>query len=193
MEIHREPQETNLDHHLTDEQFTELLLGAIPASIQKHLTACSECCVEAERVCAAIGDFAEQSRLWAERRASARPMQAPVRPSISSWLLRPQAWMAAAMTIALVAGIGMMLRRDHAQPVQQAAAALQPTATAPPVVTAKAQPTVNLSAKTLKADNALLSAIDGELRADESTPASMYDLNVASHSARNKTSKRTSN
>jgi hypothetical protein len=171
--------ETNREGHLTDEQFTELLMGTRPAWVQAHLKEYAECCEEAERVSGAIGDFAQQSRLWAERRAAAWPMQAPDRQPTFPWLHRPQAWTAAALAIALVAGIGISLRKEHARPVQPAVA--------------KAQPAATVSPATLKADNELLSAIDGELRADESTPASLYGLDTDSSGGRTKSAKRASN
>jgi hypothetical protein len=50
-----------------------------------------------------------------------------------------------------------------------------------------------VSPATLKADNALLSAIDGELRADDSTPATLYGLSATSRSARARAPKRIAN
>ena len=184
--------------HLTDEQFTELLIGSRPAWVQAHLVECAACREEAERVSGAIGDFAQQSLLWAERRAAFRPVQTTERKPAFAWLVRPQAWMGAALTIALAVGIGMTLRRDHTQPVQQAAATAQ--ADAAKTQAAKVQPVVvkvQAEAKagraTLKADNALLTAIDGELRADESTPASLYGLEATSYRTGTRSVKRTSN
>jgi hypothetical protein len=58
---------------------------------------------------------------------------------------------------------------------------------------AQVGPAPVVSPATLKADNELLSAIDGELRADASTPASVYGLTAATHGARSKAAKRMSN
>lgn len=156
--------------HLTDAQFTELLLGTNPPAVRAHLDACPQCAKEAEQVSGAITGFEQQSRLWAERRAASSSALTPGRESASSWLHRPQAWTAAALALALATGIGISVR--HNQPVQRAAAAA-PAPTTP-------QP----SPATLKADNDLLTAIDGELRADDSTSASVYGLTTASHSSR---------
>ena len=94
----------------------------------------------------------------------------------------------------------MTLHREHLQPVQQAAVTAQPDAHTTQAETAKVQPAavkVQAEAKithsTLKADNALLTAIDGELRADESTPASLYGLEATSYATSTKSAKRTSN
>jgi hypothetical protein len=179
-----ENQQSHLTH-LTDAQFSDLLLGANPPAVRAHLEACSQCSAEADRVSLAIGSFEQQSRLWAERRAASQPFIAPHRQPVFPWLYRPQAWTAAALAIALAAGIGVAVRndisahKDHRQAAQQQLATAQPA----PVV----------SPATLKADNALLSAIDGELRADDSTPVALYGLTATSRSARARAPKRIAN
>jgi hypothetical protein len=175
MENYFEAQPT----HLTDEQFADLLLGANPSSVQAHLKACPQCAEEADRVSGAIGSFAQQTRLWAERRAASQPILAPQRQPVFEWLHRPGAWTAAALAIAVAAGIGVSIR--HQQPAQ------------PQVAIAHTQPaSPQLTPATIKADNELLSAIDGELRADESTSASTYGLDVNARSAKARASKRIS-
>ena len=177
MENRLEYQQSHLTH-LTDAQFTELLLGANPAAVRAHLEACPQCSEEADRVSRAIGSFEQQSRLWAERRAASRPLLATQPQPVLPWLHRPQAWTAAALAIALAVGIGVTVRNDHPRAVQ---------------LQAKVQPAPAVSPATLKADNELLSAIDGELRADESTPATMYGLTVTSRGVRTRAPKRISN
>jgi len=190
-----ERQDANCGGHLTDEQFTELLLGGRPAWAQAHLEECAECREEAERVAGAIGEFSEQSFMWAERRAAARPRQAAERHPALLWLVRPQAWTAAALTIALAVGVGMTLQRERARTTQQAVTTAQTgaagaTKTETGVTTLQA---ATVAPATLKADNALLTAIDGELRADESTPASLYGLETDTSGKGTKSGKRTSN
>jgi hypothetical protein len=161
--------------HLTDAQFTDLLLGTIPPAVIAHLEACPHCAEEAQRVSGAIGSFAQQSRLWAERRAAARPAQ--TRQLSLAWLrVPPIAWVAATLTLA--AGIGLFHRaQHHASATQtQTIAAVQP-ASARPAPAA-------ITSATLKADNELLSAIDGELSADAAPSASAYGLTVSHHPAR---------
>ena len=175
MENLRENQQSHLTH-LTDAQFTELLLGANPAAVRAHLEGCPQCSDEADRVSRAIGSFEQHSRIWAERRAATRPILAPVRAPVFEWLHRPQAWTAAALAIALAAGVGVSARNHHAPVVQTQVAATQP---APEV-----------SPATLKADNDLLSAIDGELRADESTFATAYGLSAAAHESHSRSAER---
>jgi len=182
--------------HLSDEQLTDLLLGTIPPSVTAHLEACPQCAHEAERVSSAIGSFQQQSRLWAEHRTAARgavrpiqarPIQMPARQPLLPWLNRPAAWSAAAAAVVLATLIGIGTGTAHRdgptassrQPAQQPVVAVQP---APQVSTA-----------TLKADNELLSAIDGELSADAAPPAGLYGLKTATHVARAKSLKRMSN
>jgi hypothetical protein len=175
MENHLANQAT----HLTDAQFTDLLLGTNPPAVRAHLDACPQCAGEAERVSGAIAGFEQQSRLWAERRAASHPALVSHRDSTFSWLHRPQAWTAAALAIALATGIGIAVHHDRAPQTQQAVNREQPAASQP-------------SPATLKADNDLLFAINGELRADESASASVYGLTATSHVTRAKASKRIS-
>jgi hypothetical protein len=179
MENHRESYLT----HLTDEQFTDLLLGTSPAAVTAHLSACPQCAQEAQRVSGAIGSFAQQSRLWAERRAASLPVHSrdsqPVFPRLHI-PRSPQAWTAAGLAVALALGIGISLRVDHARPVERQ-------------VAAKLQPAVAVSPTILKSDNALLTAIDGELRADESATSGMYGLSGSSRGVRSRSPKRISN
>jgi hypothetical protein len=215
MEDHREGNAV----HLSDEQFTELLMGGSPARVQAHLQECAKCRAEAERVGGAIGDFSEQSRMWAERRAAERPLRtaeraprAAERESVLAWLVRPQAWAGAALAIALAVGIGMTMEREHSRTAQADAAKAQAGVAAARVEATTAQAEAKAQAgatmvqvkaavqaeaavrpATLKADNALLSAIDGELRADESVPASLYGLSSDASGSGTKTAKRISN
>lgn len=167
--------------HLTDEQFAELLLGAEPAAVREHLAACAQCSAEAEQVGGAIGSFERESRLWAERRAAtAAAIEVGERQPGWAWLQRPQGWAAGAVVvIAMAAGVGVTVRSERQPGVAQPVAKV---ATAPEV-----------SAATLKADNELLAAIDGELRAEDTTPASVYGLAAGSRGGRAKAQKRISN
>jgi len=199
METSHEHLKPNQERHLTDEQFTELLLGGRPAWVQTHMQECAACREEAERVAGAIGDFSAQSQLWAERRAAERVPRTAERKSAFAWLVRPQAWAGAALTIALAAGIGMAVHQEHARTVQQAAATapasvkVQAAAATEQASATKKQAEATVSPTTLKADNELLTAIDGEMRADESTPASLYGLDTDSSGTGTKTVQRISN
>ena len=166
--------------HLTDEQLTDLLMGENPPAVREHLDACAACAQEAERFSGAIGAFQQETRLWAERRAASLPRLTADREAAFAWWHRPQAWMAAALAIALAAGVGFSIHNSHERGVQQQVIA---KVAVPPVVTAE----------TLKADNELLAAIDGELRADSSTPASEYGLNGTLRPGRSRSAARSTN
>lgn len=204
--------------HLTDEQFTDLLLGAIPPAVIAHLASCPQCTEESQRVAGAIGSFAQQSRLWAERsttahsttarsttarrttarRTASRPAHMPTRQAPFAWLgipIPPIAWVAA--TLMLAAGLSLFHRAEHtaSAPRQQVAVAARqgtaPATSATPIVTP-----ASVAPATLKADNELLSAVDGELTGADSsgvqTSVQTY-LTVGSHSARTHSAKGISN
>jgi hypothetical protein len=197
----------NTQPHLTDEQFADLLLGSTPSAVQTHLSMCTSCAEEAERVSGAIGSFEQQTRLWAERRVASHPVLTSGRQLAFAWLhlpAGPQAWAVAALTVALAAGISITAR-NHRVPVASTGAAqffsvesaavqapathswASQTAQAQPML-AQAEPAAPVSPARLKADNDLLLAIDGELRADDSSSASAYGLTVSAHGVRAKAS-----
>jgi hypothetical protein len=163
--------------HLTDEQFTEILLGAESTTTQAHLRVCLRCAEEAAHVTAAVGDFKGQSKLWAERRAAAQPAVIVSNKRENSWSRRPQAWTAAALAIVIAMSTGLAIHRER-------------ELTASPGV-AESRPLTQVSPATLKSDNDLLTAIDGELQADDSTSASTYAPSATSQANRTRTVKRT--
>lgn len=170
--------------HLSDEEFTGLLLGAIPPGVIAHLEGCGQCRLEAERFSGAIGSFAQQSRVWAERRAATLPGPALARPLAVSWLGLPAgtvAWSGAALALVLAAGVGLAHRSGQSG---QTAAVRQPgIAQEQSPVEAPVQ-AATVSAATLKADNELLSAIDGKLSGGDTPSASDYGLTAGRHAAR---------
>jgi hypothetical protein len=197
-----------LEGHLSDEQFTGLLLGTIPPAVSAHLKACARCAEEAERVSGAIASFEQESRVWAERRAGARPLLGLELQPAFAWLPiagRPQMWVAASLAVALAVGVGAGIRTERRVVRQdgrvaavtaapQIAAQAQPEAPVKAAVAAAARVTpVTVTPATLKADNELLSAIDGELSAEAAPSASVYGLTVSDHAARGRAAKRIAN
>jgi hypothetical protein len=190
--------------HLTDDQFTDLLLGAISPAVVAHLDTCAKCSDEAQRVSGAIGSFAQQSRLWAERRAASRPAPTPRRSPLAWLPITPIAW--AAAVLALAAGIGIAHRERlatappslaevHSAPAPALAASTAPTvaiASAPTGI-APAAAASPVAPATLKSDNELLSAIDGELTDTDLSGASTYGLTTNRRSVREHSSKGISN
>jgi hypothetical protein len=194
-----------IEGHLSDEQFTGLLLGTIPPAVGEHLKACPHCAQEAERVSGSIASFEQHTRAWAEGRATtSRPLLAPAPQPAFAWLQiagRPQMWVAASLAVALAVGIGAGIRIESrisrqddraatATPAQQIAKA-QPVARAIPPA-ARVTPAIVTSA-TLKADNELLSAIDGELSAEAAPSPSTYGLTADVQASRSHAAKRIAN
>ena len=176
--------------HLTDEQFTDLLLGTIPASVTAHLQACPVCADEAQRVSGAIGSFLQQSRLWAERRVAAdraaRTM--PAHQPVLSWFGIPATWSVAAAVLAIATLVGVGIETGIAHKGQQIARQQQVARVQPASVRPAATPKADLNA-----DNNLLAAIDEELSAQSAPQAGLYGLKVGAHVPRSRSMKRMSN
>jgi anti-sigma factor RsiW len=159
--------------HLTDEQFTEVLLGGESAFVHEHLANCEQCAANAARITTSIDDFKQQSRLWAERRAATHTALPSPRQRQHLWAGRPLAWTAATLAILFAGGTGIRIHMDRTSAASSGSAQAQAS---PPV-----------SQTTLKADNDLLSAIDGELRVDDSASVSSYSLTANAQTSRKKT------
>lgn len=174
----------NNQRHLTDSEFTDLLLGSISPEVATHLESCALCADEARNVSGAILSFDRESRAWAERHAATLPaLSAPARPG-ASWLGVPAvswAWQAAvALTLACAGVIGYQVQHRADQPVAVASVSSMPASPA-------------VSPARIQADNDLLSAIDGELQAEAAPPASVYGLDVAVHPSQARRGKRITN
>jgi anti-sigma factor RsiW len=162
-------QTNDASAHLSDEKFSDILAGETSAEVQAHLAACAECSAEAARLSQAFADFSVQSRTWAERRAATQPRLSANRGKDTNSLPASRLWAATLCALALVFAAGTATRLRHHGSVLPANA----TAT---VFKAPVSP------ETLKSDNALLSAIDGEVTTQESAPAaSVYRIGSASH------------
>jgi hypothetical protein len=118
-------------------------------------------------------------------------------------------WAGASLAVALVVGVAagirtetrLMHREDRASASPSAPAAVEPVQqTSQAQETAQAQPparpaphAARLTPATLKADNELLSAIDGELSAEAAPSASVYGLTVSGQPVRSRIAKRIAN
>jgi hypothetical protein len=171
--------------HLTDAEFTDILLGAAPPSVSAHLAVCPACAEEAKLFSNAVVSFEQQSRLWAERRASTHSRQASAPSRFTPWLPNPAAWSTAvaALVVAVVLGL-----THKAHPT-----AVLPQPDRQPAAVAAAQPAPELPAAKIKEDNQLLSAIDGELSASDAQLTTTYGLTADSAAGRSRTSRRISN
>lgn len=166
--------------HLSDVQFTGLLLGDIPQDVREHLAICDECTREAEKVSAAIGSFEHESRVWAENRVASRPAFQP-RQHLLPWSHSPRVWAvsAAATAILLLAGTESLRYTEHS--VSSTPSEMTRTSTA------------EVAPSTLRSDNELLSAIDGELRWTDPSPSTIYGKKSETHADPDRVLKRTSN
>jgi hypothetical protein len=183
--------------HLTDEEFTGLLLGSSSASVTAHVDACAQCAEEAQRVSGAIGSFEQMSRSWAEQRVASRPGRAALERPAFSWfarpaaLMRPAGWSAVAAAVVLAATLGITHR--DTRPLVGAPDGVSAPAQQGPVEAMETGQPAAPTAATLKADNDLLSAINGELNASVAPPASTYGLGTGSEAGAARPAKRVSN
>lgn len=176
----------NPAQHLTDSEFSDLLLGSIPASVSAHLESCPQCAEEARSVSGAILSFERESRAWAERRAAALPALVAPGSRGSSWLGMPGfgvAWQAAAALTLVCAGAGIGYQVQHRAETPVAVAS----------VSSGESSAREVSLSTLKADNDLLSAIDGELQAEATPPPSVYGIDLSQPSPQSRRIKRITN
>lgn len=133
-------------HHLTDEEFTDLLAGGMPNHrCTAHLASCEGCRRELEAVGVTLSDFSTGTTTWADQQA---PRRVPVP---SAWSLRREylpSWWAGAGAVAaaalLAVGLGYTPSRSTVAPAAQQLAM-------PP------------SSAELAADNRLMLSIDQEL------------------------------
>jgi anti-sigma factor RsiW len=184
--------------HLTDDQFADLALEPATAAVAAHLEQCGKCALEAQQFAFALTAFEQQSRLWAERRSAVHPVPDYTRRPAAGALGFPSYWIGAGAAAALLiaAGIGIASGVSSPKTVEVAGVPAKPAAAfsagpqqtlpdakviAPAMnrdgaVPAGALPTAPVSPARLKADNELLSAIDGELRSDEAVSVGMYGV-----------------
>jgi hypothetical protein len=153
-------------HHVTDEEFTALLVGDYAGDASEHLRGCLRCRQELGRVQASLEDFSSLSLEWAEERA-ARSISTPS-ALLRDWQTASAFTAVAATVLAAAALVGV--RHD-------------PVTTAPaPVAIARAQ--APDSDAQVANDNRLLMAIDGEIRWQAEAPISVEDLATPAGRAR---------
>lgn len=155
--------------HLTDEQFTDLLLGLDEAgSAASHLAVCGHCRQELTRVEQTMGMMREASMDWSRQRVAAMPQPQPGFLARFGLTFRPAAGIAMAAALAIAVSVPFLTRDDHAP--QQAVQHKSPV----------------ISAEQLAADNELLAAINQEI----AQPAAQHEAAFADNSATDKTSRR---
>jgi ferric-dicitrate binding protein FerR (iron transport regulator) len=157
-------------HHLTDEQFTELLTGDYPLDASRHMRACPQCQWEFKRVQASIEEFASVGLEWAEKRAA----ESIPTPSAFARACQPvSSWTAAAAAV-LAAAILFGIHREEMQPA--------PTDVHPAH-----------SESQVADDNRLMMDIDREIHWQADSPVGVDDLAESGRQPHSQASRRLAN
>lgn len=155
-------------HHLTDEQFADLLAGANADNrAVLHVERCQSCRNELTELGAAVGDLNFASLRWAEQRASRIAVP-------SRWTLNWNALPGWGATMAAVLIFGVALGA-HMQSSTRIEPALQPSHT----VAAPSQ-------DELAQDNQLMRSIDNELSEQVGPQVLGSDVDTSSHEPRHR-------
>jgi hypothetical protein len=88
--------------HLTQEEFTDRLLGMHSITVDAHLLDCATCRQEVERLRSSVGLFRNAARAWSESAASASS-SAPARGMLHPWMLGGALLAVASIIIAVFA------------------------------------------------------------------------------------------
>jgi hypothetical protein len=166
--------------HLSEEQFSVLLLEQGDAATRAHLADCADCSVELERVRESLTSFHALGMEWAELRSSTL---GPVQVSARDGRRMPLVWATATAVVVGVIFAGMHHLPQTGTKIEMAAV-LPATPMAPAVAAVKAAAPVRVAVKAaattptlgrpavdsrIEADNRLLAAIDHELSNGEPT------------------------
>ncbi len=147
-----------MNAHLTNEQFSEIVLAGAPdAASQLHLAECALCSAEMEKFAASVDLFSTVALEWSETRP--QPAARPARRAMPArWAVAPLGW---ALAAAVVISVGVPAwRAEHRAPVAGAVAA--DAAVDSPADIAQ--------------DNALLEQVNVALNTNEDSPLPEYRL-----------------
>lgn len=158
-----------MNRHLTDEQFTDLLLGLDDGTAAAHLNSCEHCRHEMTRVEETMGMLREASMDWSRQRVAAMPTPQPGFFERLGLSFRPAAGMAMAAVLAVAVAVPFLIR-DTDAPQQASVQHMSPVPTA----------------EQIAADNELMSAINQEI----AQPAAQHEAAFASESGKARTTKR---
>ena len=158
-----------MNRHLTDEQFTDLLLGLDDGTAAAHLNSCEHCRHEMARVEETMGMLREASMDWSRQRVAAMPTPQPGFCERLGLSFRPAAGMAMAAVLAVAVAVPFLIR-DTDAPQRASVQHMSPVPTA----------------EQIAADNELMSAINQEI----AQPAAQHEAAFASESGKARTTKR---
>ena len=153
-----------MNTHLSEEEFTERLLGMGSSKAEAHLAECGACREEMARVGAALGMYREAAVEWSERRPVGERLSARMagkgRKSANAWM--PVAgWAVAA---GLVVAIGVPVMR-HVEDGRQAEASITVAGATGPV-----------SADAISQDNAMMGEINAAIEQPDISPVHEYKI-----------------
>ncbi|MGO4212743.1 hypothetical protein AB4Y89_07980 [Terriglobus sp. 2YAB30_2] len=158
-----------MNRHLTDEQFTDLLLGLDDGTAAAHLNSCEHCRQEMTRVEETMGMLREASMDWSRQRVAEMPTPQPGFFERLGLSFRPAAGMAMAAVLAIAVAVPFLIR-DNDAPQQASVQHKSPVPTA----------------EQIAADNELMSAINQEI----AQPAAQHEAAFANESGKARTTKR---
>jgi hypothetical protein len=151
--------------HLTNQQFTDLLIGDCSLNVRRHVDACPQCQEEFKQVQSAIDGFGAAGLEWAEQRA---PLAISASSQLFSQCRSLGTWAAAAL---LAAAVLFEVHQGW----------IVPTPAADNVANNVATEVVE-STSDVADDNRLMMAIDQEIRWQAESPLSMAAPAKHSHS-----------
>jgi hypothetical protein len=151
--------------HLTNDQFSDLLIGAPGRDCELHLAECAYCRAELEKFSASVGLFSSTSLAWSETRPAAAA-QAASRWQNMRWAYAPVGW-ALAVSVAIMVGVPAW-RADHPAPA--------------PYSAVNSPASIEDSPADIARDNALLESVNVALNTNEDSPLPEYRLAGGSRS-----------
>jgi hypothetical protein len=154
--------------HLTEEEFSDYLLGLSTASTRTHLLECAHCREEMESFGTSLASFNQTSLAWSREQAAAHPIHIEAKPAAGRWP-RPYwvsgwAGLAAAAVLAFAVALPVTLMHEHAA---HPAIASNP---APEATTAQPQE----DAAVIADDNQMMTAIDAEISQPDVSPVESF-------------------
>jgi len=152
--------------HLTEEEFSDYLLGLSTASTRTHLLECAHCREEMESFGVSLASFNQASLAWSREQAATHPIHIKAQPAAGRWP-RPYwqagwAGLAAAAVLTFAVALPVALMHEHA--------AHPAGASAPETIAAQPQE----DAAVIADDNQMMTAIDAEISQPDISPVESF-------------------
>jgi hypothetical protein len=164
---------SNLHHHLTEDQLDDALIGDLGREYAAHLDSCAECQMRLAEAGAPIAQFNAVALAWSERRSATLPV--PVQSASSAWL--PRAIWGATAAAVLAVGISVPSIR-HGLGIGNAEVRQEIPAGTLFASTGSVDNPVAARDEQIANDNRMLEGIDRELGASALSPEQEYGLHV---------------